>query len=150
MSVSRTQVKFKGPIIELLCIYFLCFAMTQIWVPWWLNGKEPACQCRRLWFDPWDGKIPWKWQPISVSLLGKPHGQRSLMGYSQSMGPQRVGHNLATEHSCMTQIYSFKITPHKDSIKSLARVLFHLSREGKAKGHFIPSLILISLLNTDN
>ena len=25
--------------------------------PWWLNGKESACQCRRRGFDPWSGKI---------------------------------------------------------------------------------------------
>ena len=32
--------------------------------------KEPACQCRRLGFDPWLGKIPWrrKWQPTPVFL----------------------------------------------------------------------------------
>ena len=35
-------------------------------------------------FDPWVGKIPWrrKWQPTPVFLPGKPHGQRSLVGYS--------------------------------------------------------------------
>jgi len=29
-------------------------------------------------------KVPWgrKWHPISVFLLGKFHGQRSLVGYS--------------------------------------------------------------------
>ena len=27
-------------------------------LPWWLSGKEPACQCRRQEFDPWSGKIP--------------------------------------------------------------------------------------------
>ena len=27
-------------------------------LPWWLNGKESACQCRRHGFDPWSGKIP--------------------------------------------------------------------------------------------
>ena len=26
--------------------------------PWWLSGKESACQCRRHRFDPWSGKIP--------------------------------------------------------------------------------------------
>ena len=33
---------------------------------------------------PWVQKIPWsrKWQPISVFLPGKFHGQRSLVGYS--------------------------------------------------------------------
>ena len=31
--------------------------------PWWLSGKEPACQCRwckRCGLDPWVGKIPWR------------------------------------------------------------------------------------------
>ena len=27
-------------------------------LPWWLSGKEPACQCRRRGFNPWSGKIP--------------------------------------------------------------------------------------------
>ena len=34
-------------------------------------------------FDPWVRKIPWrrKWQPTPVFLLGKFHGQWSLVGY---------------------------------------------------------------------
>ena len=49
----------------------------------WLNGKESTCQRRRCRFIPWVKKIPWrrKWQPTSVFLPGKSHGQRSLMGY---------------------------------------------------------------------
>ena len=31
-------------------------------------------------------------------LPGKPHGQRSLAGYSAGQGLQRVGHDLATKH----------------------------------------------------
>ena len=48
--------------------------------PRWLGGKEPACQYRRLGFNPWVGKIPWRrnWQPTPVFLIGKSHGQRSL------------------------------------------------------------------------
>ena len=45
----------------------------------------PAVQeTRRLQFDPWVGKIPWrrKWQPATVFLPGEFHGQRSLVGYS--------------------------------------------------------------------
>ena len=40
-------------------------------LPWWLSGKEYACQCRRHGFDPWVGKISWrrKWQPTPVSCL---------------------------------------------------------------------------------
>ena len=39
---------------------------------------------RRRGFDPWVWRMPWrrKWQPTPVFLLGKPHGQRSLVGYS--------------------------------------------------------------------
>ena len=53
-------------------------------LPWWLSGKESTCQCRRLVFDPWVRKIPWrsKWQPIPIFLPGKPHGQRRLVGCS--------------------------------------------------------------------
>ena len=46
--------------------------------------KESTCQCRRYKFYPWVGKIPWrrKWQPTPVSLPGKSHGRRSLVGCS--------------------------------------------------------------------
>ena len=52
-----------------------------------VSGKESACPYRRLkrhGFDPWVGKIPWrwKWQPTPVFLPRKFHGQRSLVGYS--------------------------------------------------------------------
>ena len=48
------------------------------------SGKDPVCPGRRCWFDPWVGMIPWsrKWQPTAAFLLGKSHGQRSLVGYS--------------------------------------------------------------------
>ena len=36
-------------------------------LPWWLSGKQSACQCRRHEFDPWVRKIPWGLQ--SVGLL---------------------------------------------------------------------------------
>ena len=56
-------------------------------LPRWLSGEESPCQCRsyrRLVFDPWVGKIPWrrKRQPTPVFLPGESHGQRSLAGYS--------------------------------------------------------------------
>ena len=51
------------------------------------SGKEPSCQWRRhqrCRFDPWVKMIPWRraWQPTTVILPGKFHGQRSLAGYS--------------------------------------------------------------------
>ena len=66
------------------------------------SGKEPVCQCRRLkrhGFDPWVGKIRWsrKWQPTTVFLPGKFHGQRSLAGYS----PWGHKESDTTKHACM-------------------------------------------------
>ena len=62
-------------------------------LPRWLSkgGKESACQCRRLRFDPWVGKILWgrAWQPTPVFLPGESHGHRSLAGYSP-WGHKRV------------------------------------------------------------
>ena len=49
-------------------------------LPWWLNGKESACNAGDA--GPWVGTIPWrrKWQNTPVTLPGKSHGQRSLVG----------------------------------------------------------------------
>ena len=45
--------------------------------------KKIHLQCRRSRLDPWVRKNPWRreWLPIRVFLLGKFHGQRSLVGY---------------------------------------------------------------------
>ena len=70
---------------------------SKIWDPGMLvggtSGKESACQCRRLRFDPSVGKIPLHeaWQPTPVSLPGESGGQRMLVGYSP-WGHKRVGH----------------------------------------------------------
>ena len=78
----------------------------SVWygLPRCFSGKEPACQCRRhkrLGFDPWVRKIPWrrKWYHTSVFLPGKSHGQGSLAGYSP-WGSRSVGRNLVTEQEC--------------------------------------------------
>ena len=60
---------------------------TLLWemdFPGGASGKGSACRCRRCGFHPCIQKIPWrrKWQPTSVFLPGKSHGQGSLVGYS--------------------------------------------------------------------
>ena len=40
-----------------------CFSCVQAacpGLPWWLSGKESACQCRRRGFNPRVRKIPWR------------------------------------------------------------------------------------------
>ena len=67
-------------------------------LPWWLSGKESACQCRRCGFNPWVRRIPWrrKWQPTLVFLPGKSHRQRNLVGYTVH-GVQKVRCDLVTK-----------------------------------------------------
>ena len=62
------------------------------------SGKEPACKCRRLEFNPWLRKIPWrrKWQPTPIFLPGKSCGQRNLAGYSP-WGLKSAERELATK-----------------------------------------------------
>ena len=47
------------------------------------NLPANARRHKRREFDPWVGKIPWRraWQPASLLLPGKSHGQSSLVGY---------------------------------------------------------------------
>ena len=56
------------------------------------NPPANAGEGKRCRFDPWFGKMPWRraQQPTPVFLPGESHGQRSLAGYIQSMGSQRV------------------------------------------------------------
>ena len=37
---------------------FLGWGYKKWGLPWWLNGKESTCQCRRCRFNPWIRKIP--------------------------------------------------------------------------------------------
>ena len=68
-------------------------------LPWWLSGKESACQCRRPGFNPWVGKIPWRkaWLRTPVFLPRESQGQRL-----RSMGSQRGGHSWAKNTSTST------------------------------------------------
>ena len=51
---------------------------------WWLRWQRIHLQCRRLGFNSWVRKIPWRreWLLTAVFLPGEFHGQRSLVGYS--------------------------------------------------------------------
>ena len=53
----------------------------------WCSSKRiclPIKRRKRCGFNLWVRKFPWrrKWHPTPVFLPGKPHGQRSLVGYS--------------------------------------------------------------------
>ena len=113
---SRAQARFQHFFISAQLFPWALFAFLYIsavcaveislksllLLPWWLSGKESACQCRRhrrRGFDPWVWKIPWRkaWQPF---LPRKSHGQRRLVGYSlwghQESGTTEHGENTHT------------------------------------------------------
>ena len=81
----------------------LCLNWSRAWM------VRIHLQCRRLGYDPWVRKIPWrsKWQPSPTFLPGKSHAQRGLAGYS--VGLQRVGHNWVTD-SFIFPAFTFRET----------------------------------------
>ena len=74
---------------------------------WW----GICCQPKKYKFNPWVMTIPqWrKWQPVSVFLPGKSHGQWSLVGYSP-WSYKSVRHDLVTKQQ--QQSHSWGFCPH--------------------------------------
>ena len=70
-------------IIKFLCLSLL-FPFACFGIPWCLRWLSICLQCRRLCFDSWVGKIPWRREqlPTPVELPREFHGQKSLAGYS--------------------------------------------------------------------
>ena len=68
--------------------------------PGGLDSKESPYKCRRLRFNPWVRKIPWRraWPPTPVFLPGE-SPWTEVPGRLQSMGSQRVRHNWAAKHN---------------------------------------------------
>ena len=63
---------------------------------WWLSGKEFACQCRRRRFNQEDPLEKEMATHSSIFAWETPWTEEA--GGLQSMGLQRVGHDLATKH----------------------------------------------------
>ena len=76
---------------------------------------KPVQEMQEPQVDPWVGKIPWRWewQPTSVFLPGKSHGQRSLVGYSPR---GRKGSDMTEQLS----------TAHREDLKPCVMFLFRL------------------------
>ena len=90
---------------HLLCVKNLWFNWKYSSILSFPGGsviKESACQCRRRrrhGFDPWVRKISWrrKWQPTSVFLPGKSHGQRSLACCSPRVAKSQTWMSMHTQ-----------------------------------------------------
>ena len=106
---KKTEHRWQGRAV----FFFKNFYWDIVGLPRWLSAKESSCQCGRLGFDPWVGKIPLsgKWQPTSVSLAGKFYGQRDLAGYSpsghkESNTTERLSMQSAVASQCRALLHS--------------------------------------------
>ena len=70
-------------------------------LPWWLSGKESACQCRRRRLNPWSERFPREGNGILLQYSCLENlmdtGAWWVHGVHGPWGSQRVGHNLITE-----------------------------------------------------
>ena len=86
---------------------------------WMAQQLKYACQFRRLGFNPWVRKIPWrkKWQWTPVFSPGESHGQRTLVGYSP-WDRKSVRHDLASKQQ--------SISPMKVQKPMIVRLPLHI------------------------
>ena len=88
------------------------WAGTRIlyWLPWWLSGKESACQETRVWSlgqeDPLEKEMA-----THSSIPGKSHGQRSLAGYSPWGKKSQIQLSNSVQFSC--SVMSNSLRPHE-------------------------------------
>ena len=102
--------------IHLLCapcaLWGVQLSLKRLWrsycvsdeLPWWLSNKKSACQCRRLRFNSWVGKIPWRraGQPTPVFLpVESPWTEEP--GRLQSMGHKELD-RTSRLNNCVSDI----------------------------------------------
>ena len=74
---------------------FIKYWQTKMGLPWLHSGKESLCQRR---FNPWVRKIPWKEMATHSSIFAWEISWAGEPGRLQSMGLQRVRHDLSSKN----------------------------------------------------
>ena len=74
--------------------------------PWWLSGKESACQFRRCEFNLCVQKIPGEGNgnPLQCSCLGNPMDRAAWQATYYPWGRKRVRHDLVTKQQSSNYI----------------------------------------------
>ena len=99
-------------------------------LPWWLSGKESACQCRRrkrTWVQSldWDDLLE-KEMTTDSSIVAWEIPWTEEPGGLQSMGLQRVRHDWVTEDAYThCQSYTWGISCSKSRNNILFISIFH-------------------------
>ena len=83
---------------NLLISHSLTFSVQDIWLRWWLSGKESACQYGRCRFTSLGQEDPLEEEMATHSsiLAWEIPWTESLVGWSL-WGRKRVGHELVTK-----------------------------------------------------
>ena len=73
----------------------------------WLRGRRICLQCGRPGSSPWVRKVPWRREGLLIPAFSprKPHGQRSLAGYSPCDCEES---DTATNKACSNRKQIFK------------------------------------------
>ena len=81
------------------------------WLPWWLSGKEPRLLMQEAWVQSLGQEDPLeKEMTTHSSILAWEISWTEEPGGLQSLELQRVGHDLATEHSVQSNDNTAKLT----------------------------------------
>ena len=109
--------------------WFFAGEYTFMDLPGGSDGLRTFLLCRRPGFNPWSRKIPWRWLPTPIFLLGEFHGHSSLEGYSlwgckESDTTEWLTHTHRQEDKEMC-----KIVPG-NSVESVAKVKFRTRWQG--------------------
>ena len=103
--------------IEICGWFFQTGLQLLLGIPRWHSGKESACQCRRLGFDPWVRKIPWrkKRQPTPVFLperfMDREAWRATVHGVAESQTPLNdwaCTHGAVKLKHCLPLVYKIK------------------------------------------
>ena len=96
-----------GLLDHMITPFFVCFLSSLNTVlhrlPWWLSGKEFACQCRDVCSIPGSGRSPGEGNGNSLSILAWAISW-SLADYS--MWSQTISHDLAAKNQLQQILFS--------------------------------------------
>ena len=101
--------------LSFLNFFSVCFYLRPR-SPRWLSGKESTCWCGRLWVQTLGQEDPLEEEmAVHSSILAWEIPWTEEPGRLQSMGSQRVRHDLATEQvHCFYSVITLQMSPSSD------------------------------------
>ena len=112
--------------------------LKPIGLPWWLSGKESACQHRRHGFDSWSGKIPQAAEPAHRSLRTGALEPQPLSLRAGAREPQPLSLRAAARETRLLSLHTGAREPQPLSLRAAARETWPLSPWAAATKASVP------------